>query len=308
MSLIGKDFSKHLEDAFSDANSLMVVSAYLTMPAVDFLFDKLPLGVPARFVVRARPEDILSGSCDLDAIKTMHYSGIKCYLNREVHAKLYVIDQSFGFIGSANFTNNGLRLAGYGNLELSTKIDISDTDLSLIETIIEDSIPVTADLIKKLEIYRKDHAISDAISAPVDSWWNELLGLQEYSLEDGLYVTDLPWIDLSEPSLDSIAIEHDRDVFHFESSLGAIEQRFKASKIFSFVRSSLQESENDCLYFGELTALVHSALKDDILPYRSEIKQYVANLISYLQLLAKDQIAIDRPNYSQRISLKQSND
>ncbi|GEA59856.1 phospholipase D family protein [Vibrio comitans] len=304
MSLIGKDFSKHLESAFNDANSLVVVSAYLTMPAVDFLFDKLPLGVPATFVVRARPEDILSGSCDLDAIKTMHYSGVKCYLNREVHAKIYIIDQAFGFIGSANFTNNGLRLAGYGNLELSTKVDISDADMSLIETIIQDSILVTADLIKKLELYRRDNKACDTVKVPIDSWWDAILDLQTYSIDDGLYVTDLPWIDLSEPSLDSIAIEHDRDIFHFESSISAIERRFKASKIFSFVKSSLQESENGYLYFGELTALVHSALKDDTLPYRSEIKQYIVNLMSYLQLLAKDQIDIDRPNYSQRISLK----
>ncbi|MFA0069131.1 phospholipase D family protein [Vibrio breoganii] len=304
MSLIGKDFSKHLEEAFNNANSLMVVSAYLTMPAVDFLFDKLPLGVPAKFVVRARPEDILSGSCDLDAIKTMHFSGINCYLNREVHAKLYVIDQSFGFIGSANFTNNGLRLAGYGNLELSTKIDISTKDLSLIETIIKDSIPVTADLIKKLEIYKKHNATCDLVQNQVDSWWDKLLDLQEYNVKDGLYVTDLPWIDLSEPGKDPTAIEHDQDVFHFGSRIDALEHRFKASKIFNFVRSSLQETEQGCLYFGELTALVHSALKDDVLPYRSEIKEYIVNLISYLQLLAQDQIVIDRPNYSQRIALK----
>jgi hypothetical protein len=298
--LTTSDLTKHLKIAFNNASTVTLISAYLTKPAVDFLFDILPLGVKTVCVVRARPQDLLSGSCDLQAIKILHYSGVRCYINRELHAKLYVVDNYNGFIGSANFTTQGLKLFGIGNFELSTKITLGPSDLALIQNLIDDSVLVTNNILKKLEKFIKEH-ISERQNTLVDEWWDNILELKPYSTDQGLYVGDLPWCHFDKEN-SSDALEHDKDLFGFsDDDTGVI--KFKHSKIYQFLKIRLQETEDKQIYFGTLTELIHSALKDDTLPYRSEVKDYVANVYSYLEKLASDEMKVDRPNHSQRITL-----
>ena len=64
--------------------------------------------------------------------------------------------------------------------------------------------------------------------------------------------------------------------------------------------------ENDgCMYFGAISEKLHNSLVSDPKPYRKDVKQLLANLLSMIKILNMDEIVIDRPNYSQRVRLKE---
>lgn len=58
------------------------------------------------------------------------------------------------------------------------------------------------------------------------------------------------------------------------------------------------------MFFGELSASLHNAVISDPKPYRKDIKQMLANMLRLIEELKMDEVVIDRPNYSQRVSLK----
>jgi len=66
---------------------------------------------------------------------------------------------------------------------------------------------------------------------------------------------------------------------------------------------TLKES-NGCLFFGALTEKLHNTLVTDPKPYRSEVKLLLANLLRMVVELEMEEVIIDRPNYSQRVRLK----
>lgn len=297
--LCSDELSQELRSSFDRAEHITILSAFLTMPAVDFLFESAPLGVDIEVVCRARPQDLVAGACDLHAIRVLHFSGVKCYISRDLHAKLYVIDHEKGFIGSANFTSNGLRLSGYGNLELSTRVQLSQTDKQTIRHIKQDAILIDAEVLKRLEEYI--NGIETNVECHSDLWWEDVIELAQYHCDDGLYVHDLPWCHLNMSNTKE-AIEHDNDVFGVDLSEDQT-LRFKRSKVYQFLLQKFEHEELEEAYFGKVTEWVHSSLKDDTVPYRSEVKDYIANLYSYLEHYGKQDFSVDRPNHSQRIRL-----
>lgn len=296
--LLSESLSQHLKAAFSDAREITILSAYVTQPAVDFLFEHAPLGVGIDFICRARPCDILNGSCDIMALKTLHYSGVRCFISRDLHAKLYIVDNVIGYLGSANFTNNGLKLSGYGNIELSVQVDLTDKDIALVDQIRDDAIELNKEILKVLEAY----SLGTEDETDVDEWWEHIIGLPNYREYEGLYVNDLPWCNLSNLNNPQDSVEHDMDVFNFGDDV-KVKTRFRNSKVYQFILQKLKQEESHEAYFGKVTEWIHSALKEDMLPYRSEIKDYVANLYIYIEQHGKEHFVVDQPNYSQRITL-----
>lgn len=58
------------------------------------------------------------------------------------------------------------------------------------------------------------------------------------------------------------------------------------------------------MYFGELSASLHNTVVSDPKPYRKDIKIMLGNLLRLIEELEMEEIVIDRPNYSQRIRMK----
>lgn len=79
---------------------------------------------------------------------------------------------------------------------------------------------------------------------------------------------------------------------------------FRKSKAFRWLKNVLKAQENQEIYFGQLTALLHNNLVEDPKPYRKDVKLLLQNLLAWTDVLAKDVIEIDQPNHSQRIRLK----
>ena len=308
MNLITTDnLSNELRAQFIEASSIKIMTGYLTLSGAEFLLNSITDDTRVQLVVRARPQDLLSGATDLEAIKLLFNNGVRCHIHRTLHAKLYVIDNKDAFIGSANFTSNGLKLSGYGNFELSTKTTLTDKDNGLIREVFDDSIMVTKRVVKTLEEFISSSSVTpDLASFNNKGWWDELVAPEVQINHDKLYISDLPWINLEQ---DTSTIDkssenflHDSDVFglRISADLG-VKSNFKSSKIFKFLLETLRGKESSEIYFGELTSKIHDALVDEPLPYRSDIKQLVRNLIIYIVFFSNDVLSIDSPRYSSRI-------
>ena len=85
-------------------------------------------------------------------------------------------------------------------------------------------------------------------------------------------------------------------------SLDYIALRLKRTHLFIWL-NLLIDSQDGEIYFGRLTSELHSALVEDPMPYRSEIKSLVSNIYSWVILLGPKLtgLAVDQPNHSQRL-------
>lgn len=297
--LQGDQLRLKIEDGLRSSRKVIILSAYFTESAARLLLDNLPLSSSAKLIVRARPQDILSGATDLKAIRLMYENGIICHLNRSLHAKLYVLDNQIGYIGSANFTSNGLKISGYGNLELSVEIKMTREDLNLINSIIDDSILLTLSKLEALERYITEYK-NDSI---INDWWDEYLNAKSFDISSGLFIADLPWCNLNAENLEE-NVKHDKDVFSIGERPDIVSSKFQNSKVFHFLNEILKNRKNNEIYFGSLCDCLHSVIRDDITPYRTDVKKFAANIFSYIEIYAKEAFIVDCPNYSQRLVLK----
>lgn len=88
----------------------------------------------------------------------------------------------------------------------------------------------------------------------------------------------------------------------FNGNLDELKETFRWSNAYLWLLDTLRNNDG-CMYFGELSTALHDAVVSDPKPYRKDIKQMLSNLLRLIEELKMEEIAIDRPNYSQRIQL-----
>lgn len=113
----------------------------------------------------------------------------------------------------------------------------------------------------------------------------------------GLWVRDLPFRS-SPPSLIKPHSEEPPPVSDVE-----LEQNFATGKCVAWLREKLQKKGGE-LYFGELTSDLHNSLLEDPLPYRTEVKRLVENLINWVVVLLPAEFGSDTPQRSRRLYLR----
>ncbi len=116
--LDGDELRQRLQSALPQAKeSIVFISAYITQNAIDRLNKLIPEDVDIHIICRLLPSDVLTGATQLSALKTALTKGIKVSCLHSLHAKIYAIDFKTIYVGSANLTNNGLKIYGIGNIE-----------------------------------------------------------------------------------------------------------------------------------------------------------------------------------------------
>ena len=76
-------------------------------------------------------------------------------------------------------------------------------------------------------------------------------------------------------------------------------------KPYQWLYKILLDNENNEIYFGELTSLLHNELIEDPMPYRSTIKSLLEDFLITLKNTDTSDITFEVPNHSKRIFLKQ---
>lgn len=114
--LTNNHFERILDLFDSVKDEIKIISPFLTMSMAEKLCGAVrQRKVSCRFITRFYLEDMIAKANSMDALELMLDSGVRVYLAKGLHTKLYLFDQDSAILGSANFTNGGFK----SNLELS---------------------------------------------------------------------------------------------------------------------------------------------------------------------------------------------
>lgn len=299
--LTTSEFNKKLVDEISKATEdLQVVSAFCKKEAVKFIDDNIKHVLKSKkLLVRFLPGDIINGATDLDLYEYCKLNGWELYIRFDLHAKTYIFDKKRYILGSGNLTSRGLGLNCLRNYELADFSQIEGDDLKKINSLFSSAILMTDELFSLMKNDIENFSESSVVATKSLNW-NKYITDKFVPDTSVLFTYDFP--KMSAPSSD--VNEYEFLELSGSADKETIKQEFRWSKAFLWLYKTVNEKENKECYFGELTQKLHTALINDPKPYRKEVKDLLANLLGWIEYFDFEEIKIDRPNYSQRVYIK----
>ena len=295
-------FSNEIMDAVVNelhraTDSVQIITAYCKEKTLKRLDYEINSEVKdKRLLVRFRLEDLLKGSTDFGILQYGLDRGWKVYVRFDLHAKTYIVDNKRGLVGSANVTNSGFNLGKSGNMEMAAFVDIEEKDIKKIENLFKDAVPVTEDLLLKMK--QQFDAVNKNEESISHRWDKAIMNLFKPCVET-LFSYELPdEFELKKGEYFSFLDET------FDGNKVKMKEIFSSSNCYLWLIDTLKNN-NGCMYFGKLSESLHIAVVSDPKPYRKDIKIMLMNLLKLIKKLEIEEIIIDRPNYSQRIRLKE---
>lgn len=278
-------------------DSVQIITAYCKEKTLKRLDYEINSEVKdKRLLVRFRLDDLLKGSTDFSILQYGLDRGWKVYVRFDLHAKTYIVDNKRGLVGSANVTNAGLNLGKNGNMEMAAFVDIEEKDIKKIENLFKDAVPVTEDLLLKMK--QQFDAVNKNEESISHRWDKAIMNLFKPCVET-LFSYELPdEFELKKGEYFSFLDET------FDGNKVKMKEIFSSSNCYLWLIDTLKNN-NGCMYFGKLSESLHIAVVSDPKPYRKDIKIMLMNLLKLIKKLEIEEIIIDRPNYSQRIRLKE---
>ena len=280
----------------SATTSVQIITAYCKQSSLSHLSGCINDCVAdKKLLVRFRMDDILKGSTDFSILEYGIQTGWEVYVRFDLHAKTYIVDNKRGLVGSANATNSGLSIGKNGNMEMATLVDIDPKDIERVKKLFDDAILIDDVLLKKMESQLKTVKFDDE-KAENHSWDASIITMFNPHIET-LFSYELPEeFSLTDGEYFSFLDET------FDGNLEKFKEAFRWSNSYLWLLNVLKGNDG-CMYFGELSQNLHNALISDPKPYRRDVKQMLANLLSLIEKLGMEEIVVDRPNYSQRVRL-----
>ena len=300
-NLLAKSLSKAEKE-------VTILSAYVKIIGVEWLKENLTnKNIKCVIIARWEKGDIAQGSSDLDCYKICKDNNWQFRILKDLHAKIMLVDNKDLFIGSPNLTGHGMSLIPVSNKEMGVKLDATSSDINIINNLIEESI-----------------AIDDNIFEELKTWKNKLPEIKKQSFPsfpkivndkikdnfDKVWVHNFPWStadDLLNIKDINENIQHDLELFGLSKdniNKDNLRNSFENSKIFYWLILKLKNSENQEIYFGSLSSIIHNSLLDDPKPYRQDVKKLQINFYNYIKYLKPNNIQIDVPkSKSERIKL-----
>lgn len=296
--------AKIIDEVSQTKDSLQIISAFCKLNTVKNLIDKnIQNDINSKkLLVRFRLEDILSGLSDIELYEYCKQNGWDFYIRFDLHAKTYIFDKKRCILGSSNLTGKGLGFETNGNYELSDFVEIDTSDINKIDVLFENSLLVDDELYMKL---KAEFDKAKSIITPNTNLRNCTWSKEIYSK----FIPNLKVLfSFNFPSTKSPILTNPESISfldcQFPASEVTIKECFLRSNCYLWLKKVLTENGN-CLYFGSIAKLLHDTLISDPKPYRKDVKEYLANLLNWIEYFNIDEIQIDRPNYSQRITYKE---
>lgn len=294
-------FSNEIMDAVvkelhKATDSVQIITAYCKEKTFKYLDAEINAEVQEKkLLVRFRLDDVLKGSTDFSILSYGIEHGWKVYVRFDLHAKTYIVDNKRGLVGSANATNSGLNIGKTGNMEMAAFVDVEPDDIEKIGNLFRDAILVDTGILANLK--QQFDSAEKAESTEGYIWDNSIMNLFNPHIET-LFSYELPEdfeLKLGEyfQFLDEI----------FDGNKEKLKETFRWCNAYLWLLDTLRNHDG-CVYFGELSASLHNAVVSDPKPYRKDVKKMLANLLKLVEELGMEEIIIDKPNYSQRIRLK----
>jgi hypothetical protein len=282
-------------------NDVQIISAFCKESALKFIQDMIPKSVKnKRLLVRFTLSDILYGVSDASLYGFCKQYGWDMYVQFRLHAKTYIFDRKRCLIGSANATNKGIGLVTQANIEISGISDISTEDLVKIDHLFSDATKVDDNLYAKMQRDIENAPQKLSTNSPV--WSEDILAQVRDEVISSIFSCEFPNTAYShDQSDDALAFLNIEQVPFSTEELKSI---FLSCRAYKWLVQILKNEPSNELYFGVLTKKLHNILISDPPPYRKEVKDLLANLLTWVDVFAHDKVYIDCPNHSQRIRLK----
>lgn len=268
--LISSEVEKTLESILPICQKdINVISGFCKVHTLEYLDSLIKKeGVKKRLLVRFLPSDLSSGATDKEIFSYCKSHGWSIFVDHSIHAKTYVFDRIKCIMGSANLTDRGLGISDNSNKEASVCFELDDDSYTKILSLYKDSVELDSTLYEFIVSHMNDE---DVIK-------HKQYKMKKISIEC-LFPEDFP-TELS-------------DIIELYNS-----------RAYKWLVNYLETKETKSAYYGELASAIHSVFVKDPRPYRKDIKQHLTDLLSAIKRLNISEIKIERPNYSELVSLK----
>ena len=312
-SLLGTEtFRNLLGKALKESKkSVVVLSAYVKSIGVRWLQEQLQgKDIKCTIITRWTKGDLAQGSSDLECYDLAKEKNWNFKILNDLHAKVMLIDDEVLFLGSPNLTGAGMSLIPVSNKEIGIKTKALDKDLQAINQLSEEAVKINDQIINELKAWQKTLPKLEKPKIP------DFPSMVKESLKEKfnkLWVHNFPWSNiqflLKNYDKKDTDIVHDLELFGVVNINPSemekeIKEKFLKSKIFNWLIARLKKSENQEIYFGSLSSIIHDSLLDDPTPYRKDVKKLQVNLYSFLKYYKPNNIIIDIPKTrSERIKL-----
>jgi hypothetical protein len=288
-------------DRSAAGSKINLASAFIKTPIFNEIASRAA-GKFGRVLARWQKDDLLTGASDVDLYEAATRCGWDFYVDLKFHGKIYSVDGEGILLGSANATRSGFSVGGNGNRELCTVVPLTDNSQKIIDQLYEDAVRVDDKLYQEL---KEEFLSSRATEKGVFTDWSQsLLEKIQTVPTRGLFVIDFFQSPCRIENL--LSNPQDADLLGLSGEFvtrDQVRRKILALRVTSELKS-LCAANPEGIWFGTITAHFHNLLLDDPAPYRSDVKVLVANLLSWIGAFLDDMFKIDRPNHSQRISLK----
>ena len=296
-------FSNEIMDAVvkelhKASNSVQIITAYCKEKTLKYLDSEISAEVfEKKLLVRFRLDDVVKGSTDFEILNYGMKHGWKVYVRFDLHAKTYIVDNKRGLVGSANATNSGLSIGKMGNMEMATFVDIEPKDIEKIGNLFNDAILVNEEILEILK--QQFNSIDKTENKEGYSWNNSIMNLFKPHIET-LFSYELPEEFELKPGEYFQFLDE-----NYDGNKEKFKEKFRWSNAFLWLLNTLRNNDG-CMYFGALSANLHNSVVSDPKPYRKDVKEMLRNLLKLIEELEMEEVVVDRPNYSQRIQLKET--
>lgn len=290
---------KIIDEVSHASDNLQIISAFCKLQAIKFIDENISRPIKSKkLMVRFLLSDILNGATDFELYDYCKANGWQMYVRFDLHAKTYIFDRKRCILGSANLTSKGLGLSLHGNYELSSFATVDDSDLKKIDTLFDNAILMTDELYAEM---KSDYGIAQNHQAPFKTFkWNTSIEQKFNPKFDLLFTYDFP--STPAPNFSDVNTFEFLEIGYIPSQ-EELKQAFRWSKAYLWLQNYISSCPEKASYFGGVTEALHDTFVNDPKPYRKEVKDLLANLLGWIQALNMEDIAIDRPNHSQRIKL-----
>ncbi len=291
----GTEFRRRFEESCASAGKLTIVSAYITLPAVRWLSNFWKQ--ECRVLCRLSVSDMLHGASDIEALKMAISLGWTVFFDESIHSKLYMVENGPLFIGSANFTSNGIGLSRNSNSETMTIISPSRDDMTYVSELFAEAQCLDMKLALKMEDFVSEFKWEAEKTIPTQ--WPEYISAQNSVLK----VSDFPLVGPGEICREYVQ-QPDltfAEIADWCKTPGAIRTALLDTKAYRWLKFVLLQEEHSQAWYGYLTSRLHDDLADDPAPYRRTVKELLSNLLCFCECYMKSEIIVERPRQSQLV-------
>lgn len=307
---------EHLQAYYERGELVHVVAPFIQADVLEGVLSKRG-DRPTVVLTSWRPDHVWAGASDLRVYDVCLRHGWPLYVSDDLHAKLYSVDLSSAFVGSANVTRRGLGLAEVRN----------DEALCFIETMVE------ADRVWLLRLIQRARYVTAEFHQEMIEWLDKASNPPKlppfdlsvpFSSADPFLISQLPACGSPQALWDAYhagsdnerreAAEHDVALYGvhprgrgYRSFRSELAVAFRAHPFMSsFLRevaraSKLDDKGRSGMRFGAVKAWVHEVCTDVPVPYRRELTNPVANVFAWCAELLPDQVEVFKPHHSQVI-------